>query len=204
MRKLDKSPEARTEFIESQISQQIAAQIRSMRRSENLSQPQLAQKIGTSQNQIHRLEQARTSKPKLSTLKRLAAAFDVALVVRFVPFTQYAAWVSGTPYVDKGLSTAALYVPSYEKEKEKATVLRTPTIPATASDSVIPDLLREMDISPNEGIQKLKPNIELMPIDNVIPWPIRSANIEKPVKMLGSKMQNVPAEEAKLAVAGGA
>ncbi len=42
--------------------------------------------------------------------------FDVALVVRFVPFSQLVDWVSGTPFVDRGLTPSALSVPSFSAE----------------------------------------------------------------------------------------
>ena len=126
IRKLTKGREERSKFVESQVSQLIAAQVRSLRLRNKLSQPQLAEMIGTSQNQIFRLEKPISAKPKLSTLKRLAKAFDVALVVRFVPFTQFTAWFSGRPYLDNGLSTSALYVPSFENEMESSAIAEKP------------------------------------------------------------------------------
>ena len=118
LRRLARNPESRAKFVESQISNGIASQIRALRNREKWSQPKLAEKIGTTQNQIYRLEKATTTKPTISSLRRIAAAFDVALVVRFVPFSQMIAWVSGTPFTDPGLSTASLYVPSFRQEYE--------------------------------------------------------------------------------------
>ena len=77
----------------------------------------MAEEIGTTQNQIYRLEKPTTAKPTISTLKRIAAVFDVALVVRFVPFGQLVHWASGTPFLDTGLSTESLVVPSFAQEK---------------------------------------------------------------------------------------
>jgi len=116
LRRLGRSPESRTRFVESQISNGVAFQIRALRKRNQWSQPKLAEEIGTTQNQIYRLEKSATAKPTISTLKRIAAVFDVALVVRFVPFSQMIAWASGTPYTDPGLSTASLAVPGFRQE----------------------------------------------------------------------------------------
>ena len=65
---------------------------------------------------IYRLENPSYGKPTVSTLKRIAAAFDVALIVRFVPFGQLIDWATGTPFVDNGLSPESLAVPSFSEE----------------------------------------------------------------------------------------
>lgn len=116
LKRLARSPESRAKFVESQISNGIAFQIRALRNRNQWSQPKLAEKIGTTQNQIYRLEKPATAKPTISTLKRIAAVFDVDLVVRFVPFSQGIAWASGTPFTDAGLSTTSLAVPSFRQE----------------------------------------------------------------------------------------
>ena len=70
------------------------------------------------QNAISRLESPDYGRPTLTTLRRLATALDVGLVVHFVPFSQLIDWVSGTPRVDRGLSTGSLAVPSFEEEEK--------------------------------------------------------------------------------------
>ncbi|KKQ41156.1 MAG: XRE family transcriptional regulator [Microgenomates group bacterium GW2011_GWC1_37_8] len=52
------------------------------RKKKKLSQVQLAQKIGTKQPVISKLETA-SSKPSISLLKRIAQALDSRLIVRF-------------------------------------------------------------------------------------------------------------------------
>ncbi len=126
--RLRRGPEARRKFVESQISNGIAFQIRALRSQKPWNQSELAEKVGTTQNQIHRLEKASLAKPTISTLKKIAAAFDVALVVRFVPFSQLVDWVSGTPFQDRGLSTQSLAVPSFGQEDHDQTVPGTITI----------------------------------------------------------------------------
>jgi hypothetical protein len=68
------------------------------------------------QHAISRLESQGYGKPTLTTLKRLAAAMDVGLIVRFVPFSELVDWVSGTPRTNHGLTAAALAVTTYDQE----------------------------------------------------------------------------------------
>jgi transcriptional regulator with XRE-family HTH domain len=104
--------------VESQISRDLAYQIRSMRERESLSQTDLAKKLDTSQNAVYRLESPGYGKASISTLKKVAEAFDVALVVRFVPFGELVDWVAGVPHTVVGLSVPESLCPeSYESEE---------------------------------------------------------------------------------------
>jgi len=87
-----------------------------MRERENWRQEDLAEKAGMNQNAIYRLENPFYGKFTLTTLKRIAAVFDVALVVRFVPFSQFADWVSGTPFIDSGLSPESFDVTGFGQD----------------------------------------------------------------------------------------
>src|SRR2546429_2381680 len=78
LRRLARSPESRAKFVASHISNGIAFQIRALRNRNRWSQPKLAEEIGTTQNQVYRLENSSKTKPTISTLKKLAAVFDVA------------------------------------------------------------------------------------------------------------------------------
>ncbi|MFZ0959425.1 MAG: helix-turn-helix transcriptional regulator [Terriglobia bacterium] len=113
---MSKGHEARAKFVASQISKGIAFQIRSLRNRTHLSQPKLAELVGTTQNQVYRLENPSIAKPTITTLKKVAAAFDVALVVRFEPFSQLVNWLSATPHLDPGLTSGTLEVPDFETE----------------------------------------------------------------------------------------
>jgi transcriptional regulator with XRE-family HTH domain len=108
----------REKFVESHVTKGIAHQIRVLRETFQMSQTDLASKVGMNQNAISRLESAEYGKPTITTLKRLAAAFDVGLVVRFVPFSEMVNWVTGTAYVNYGLSTQSLIVPSFTVEEK--------------------------------------------------------------------------------------
>jgi transcriptional regulator with XRE-family HTH domain len=73
----------------------------------------------TSQNAISRLESPNYGRATVTTLKKLAAVYDVGLVVRFVPFSKLLDWESSTPYIERGLSPSAIDVPSFEEEDKK-------------------------------------------------------------------------------------
>ena len=116
IKRLGRGRESRAQFVSSHIDKTISFQLRAIRERQELSQEKLAEMSGMNQNAISRLESDWYAKATLSTLKRLAAALDVALIVRFVPFGQLVDWVTGNPFVDTGLSTPALAVPSFDEE----------------------------------------------------------------------------------------
>lgn len=92
--RLSRSRGARERFVESHSAKAIAFQIRAMRRSRGWTQSDLAQATGMTQNMVSRLENPEYGRSSVTTLRRIAAAFDVALAVRFVPFSELAGWVA--------------------------------------------------------------------------------------------------------------
>jgi len=118
IQRLKRSRQVRARFVESNISKALAFQVRSLRDKEGWSQQHLAEKIGTNQNAVYRAENPNYGKQTITTLKKIAAAFDVGLAVRFVPFSELVDWVDGTPRVVAGLTTAAIEVPCFEAEVE--------------------------------------------------------------------------------------
>jgi len=123
IKRLRSGPDARIRFVESHLNKGLAFQIRGLRDREQWSQGQLAERVGMNQNAISRLENPNYGKATLTTLKRIAAAFDVGLVTRFVPFGQMVDWVSCTPHVIEGLSANSLRVPSFCEEMTPAPVI---------------------------------------------------------------------------------
>jgi transcriptional regulator with XRE-family HTH domain len=116
IRRLKTSKEARARFVSSYIDKGIAYQIRAIRDHQELSQIELGQMVGMNQNAISRLESPWYGKATIRTLKRLAEAFDVGLVIRFVPFSKLTNWVSETPYVEEGMSAESLAVRSFVED----------------------------------------------------------------------------------------
>ena len=67
----------------------IALQVRELRESNNLSQSELAEKTGTHQSAISRLENTDYGRMSVQTLIDLATAMDVALVVKFASYEDF-------------------------------------------------------------------------------------------------------------------
>jgi transcriptional regulator with XRE-family HTH domain len=82
----------RQAFVASQINVGLPFQIRALREQNGWKQSVLAHKAGMLQPRISAMERPGEAKFNLETLRRLAAAFDVALVVRFVPFSELVNW----------------------------------------------------------------------------------------------------------------
>jgi transcriptional regulator with XRE-family HTH domain len=118
LQRLRRSKEARARFVESHLDKSIAFQIRSLRDKEQWTQAEFAQKLGIKhQNNVSaRLENPNYGKHSLSTLKKIAATCDVALVVWFIPFSRLLDWVTGNPYLDNGLSGGFYNIPTFNNE----------------------------------------------------------------------------------------
>jgi transcriptional regulator with XRE-family HTH domain len=114
IRRLKRGPDARAKFVDSHINKTLAFQIRSLRG--DASQQEMMEKLGMNQNAISRLENPYYGKATLTTLKRVAAAHDVGLLVEFVPFSRLIDRVSGTPHLDLGLSPGTMNVQSFEED----------------------------------------------------------------------------------------
>ncbi len=81
-------PGYRHQFVEEEINVGIAFQIRSIRVRQKLTQGNLADLLGVKQPLVSSWENPNYGKYSLATLKELAKAFDVGLLVRFMPFSK--------------------------------------------------------------------------------------------------------------------
>lgn len=86
--------EYRDSYVAAHISNTVASQIHMLREQRGWTQKELAQKAGMSQSRISALEDPNYENIEVGTLKRLAAAFDVAVTVRFEPFSELAVWAA--------------------------------------------------------------------------------------------------------------
>jgi len=111
------SKKFRDAFVSARIAQMLALQIRVLRQNAGLSQAELANALGTSQNAVCRMENPRYGKHSVSTLKKIASFFDVGLIVRFAEYGEIFDWVMGLnensvnvcqPRDDRRLITAAM------------------------------------------------------------------------------------------------
>jgi transcriptional regulator with XRE-family HTH domain len=92
IRKLKKSKEYRDGFVDAEISVGLPFQIRALREQHGWSQKDLAEATAMLQPRICAMEQAGYGNFTLNTLKKLASAFDVGLLVRFAPFGELVKW----------------------------------------------------------------------------------------------------------------
>lgn len=114
--------EYRDIFVSEQIDTGLAFQIRGLREQRGWSQSELGKRTGMAQSRISVMEDANYSRFSLNTLKRLASALDVALVVRFAPFSRL---------VDDfaRLSSSVLNMPSFDEDvfPSEAMSIQTPS-----------------------------------------------------------------------------
>lgn len=78
----------REAYIASQVFTSIPYQVRALRKQNVMDQTELADKAGMKQSRISAIENPNNNALNLDTLIRLAAAFDVGLVVKFAPFSE--------------------------------------------------------------------------------------------------------------------
>ena len=133
----------RKQFIDEHVNVGIAFQIRSLRNRQDLEQSELAQLLGVKQPLISSWENPNYGKYTLNTLKNLAKAFDVGLLVRFVPFSTLIDWT-----VD--LTSDAIAPPSFNEEEKlhaASLVLVTSSLIESTKDTDVYDLKLEELVS---------------------------------------------------------
>lgn len=82
------SKEYREAYVDSRLDTSVAFQVAAMREDRGWTQTELAQKMDAQQPFVSRIE--RGDAVTLTSVKRLAAAFGVAVEVSFVPFSEFA------------------------------------------------------------------------------------------------------------------
>ncbi len=84
-RRREKDPELKREYEEESLKYQVALGIRQLRGEFGLTQVQLAEKIGTTQSAIARLESTDYEGYSIQTLQTIAAVFHRHLKISFEP-----------------------------------------------------------------------------------------------------------------------
>ena len=82
LKEMLKNPEFRKEWEDSEVEYQLGRKLIEARLKRNISQRELAKKVGTSQAAISRIE-AMNSNPSIGLLKRLAEALGTKLKIGF-------------------------------------------------------------------------------------------------------------------------
>ncbi len=128
----------RDAYVEEHVKTSLPFQIRALREQREWTQTQLAEALKTTQTAVSRLENPEYGKLSLNSLYKIASAFDVALLVKFVPFSRLLEEF-------KDASPQALSAAGFEAElpeleewaEEKEEKPETELTPAAASRVVI-------------------------------------------------------------------
>ncbi len=83
-----KDEEYRKELAIEHVNSTLAMQIRNLREKNDWKQSELATRLGKNQGNISQWEDPDYGRYSLATLKEMATAFDVALLVKFIPFSE--------------------------------------------------------------------------------------------------------------------
>ena len=136
----------REAYVRAHVQHGLAHQIRMLREHRGWTQAELAQKIGArNQSTVARLEDPSYGKYSVSSLVRLANAFDVGALVKFVSFSKLLVETAD-------LSPNALRVLSYEEEgAERHATTKSVGIPPY--DSFI-----HLDMNTNDSTHSYIPN----------------------------------------------
>ena len=81
--------EYRDGYVASRVRTSIALQIRALREQRSLSQREFADRLGKPQSVISRLENTEYGRVSVQTLLDIAAALDIALVVKFCALREF-------------------------------------------------------------------------------------------------------------------
>lgn len=87
-----RDPDYRKSFVQSQIGVGIPFQLRGLMKARGWKQDDLVRRTGMLQPRVSAMLKPGKTKFTLETLRRLAEAFDVGLMVKFVPFSELAYW----------------------------------------------------------------------------------------------------------------
>ena len=119
--------EYRDALVQESINQGIAIQIRLNRIERGWTQGDLGARAEKQQSEISRLEDPDYEGYTLKTLTKLASAFDVAIEVRFVPFSSLVDEMSHA-------TTPAFIVQSYESDPDLRPNRRHPSVQASIEE----------------------------------------------------------------------
>ncbi len=111
-------------YTEAQLSIEMPFQIRAIRKALGWTQAQLAERSGIPQARISHIEQPGRDPLSLRTLYRLATAFDVGLLVQFVPFSELVRR-------EAAFDPETFRVPSYAEDHIERTAQTTDTLVTT-------------------------------------------------------------------------
>jgi transcriptional regulator with XRE-family HTH domain len=132
--------EYRDAYVAEYIYSRIPLKIRALREERNMSQAELGEKAGIAQPWVSKLEDPNYGRLTISTLLRVASAFDVGLFVDFVPFSEIVNRSSN-------LTSESFEVPSFTVENDFQLTALEKNEFAFESLTQVPDRFRN-DVTP--------------------------------------------------------
>jgi transcriptional regulator with XRE-family HTH domain len=88
-------------FVEAEITTTLPFQLKAMRKQRGWKQQDVANRLGHgNQKTVSDFENPNYAKYTLTSLKRLASVFDVALIVRFAPYSEVVDWAANLSHRD--------------------------------------------------------------------------------------------------------
>jgi len=99
----------REAYIRASINVNLPSQIRALRLKQEMTQKEFAAVADMKQPRISAMEKPGATKFNIETLIRVAAAFKVGLIVKFVPVSEMLAW-------ENGFSQDSFNVPTFEQD----------------------------------------------------------------------------------------
>ena len=130
-----KSKKYREAFTFSLFKRMVPFQIRALRKQREWSQEQLAKSANLTQGVVSRAEDPDYGNLTINTIRRIAAGFDVAFIVKFVPFSELDKW-----FLD--LSEVSVQVRSFEEENEALAVALHVHAQDSMGDELVSDLVK--------------------------------------------------------------
>jgi transcriptional regulator with XRE-family HTH domain len=140
------SRKVRDAYVYEHVRNGVPFQIRALRKDRDWSQAELAEAASTSRTVITRIEDPNYGKLTLKTLLEIASAFEVALLVKFVPFSRLV-----REYED--VSSVALSAKSVS-DKDEAIELK-----AWANEIIADPVASHRKVAESENIPKPKPSV---------------------------------------------
>jgi transcriptional regulator with XRE-family HTH domain len=113
----------RDAYVAAQIRIGLPFQVKALRTAKSWSQGDLAQRAGMAQPRISEIERPGERSLNIETLLRLASAFDCALEVSFVPFSQLVR-------DSESFDPASFDVPTFQQELDWGAFSTAPAVPS--------------------------------------------------------------------------
>ncbi len=137
--------EYREAFVNEHIDTGIPFQLHALREHKDWTQKELGEKSGMAQESISRSEDPNYGKFTLKTLKRLASAFDVALIVRFAPISELVEY-------ELNLNPQSLHALSYEDDSYFKEALLSNDFKESVKSHIYNNLKHDVSIEQKEKL----------------------------------------------------